>query len=399
MIIKFVSATILSIVLFIPFCCLGEEADEFRQAELYNKKKEYTNAELIYKLIVTNNPGTKSAFTAQKELVIVNILMGNDSEAEMALGKLKNDFMDDSNLPEALELIAKRYRWEKRFTESKRLYQEIIQNYPNTSPGDRSRLEILRVDIFSALESGDYAVAQTIVDSLLTNFPAHPHLPLILYETARRYESLDKFNEGKRIYQQIVDKYPGTTDAVRAMIEINKTDAIIYMQSGNHTAAQTEIDKIIVNYPNHWSTPWVLHRLAKEYIGRADQLEINDTNEQAKIYLQEAIDISEKIVNNLPQSSATPNAHSSIGDIYRRLGEYQKSLIYYQKIVDEYPNFDQAWNVLFMIGRNYNNLKEKGIISAEEANEKTHAVYALLLNKYPDCKAAASAKEWIEHHK
>ena len=104
-------------------------------------------------------------------------------------------------------------------------------------------------------------------------------------------------------------------------------------------------------------------------------------------------------MNELPASiDATPHACCYAGDCYRKLGEYEKSIEYYERIVDDYSGDRMAWNALFLVGLNYEELKKSGSLWKSEADLKIKAAYQQLLEKYPDCKAAGHARRWLSRH-
>ena len=138
--------------------------------------------------------------------------------------------------------------------------------------------------------------------------------------------------------------------------------------------------------------PDALCQIANSYYKKASQIE----DAQRKDYFRRAAEIYEKIINVLPASrNLTPRACYFAGDCCHELGEYEKSVQYYQKVVDNYPTYGLAWSALFNIGSNYQQMSKAGLISKSEADAKTKAAYEQLLVKYPDCRAAIAAQGWL----
>ncbi len=66
-----------------------------------------------------------------------------------------------------------------------------------------------------------------------------------------------------------------------------------------------------------------------------------------------------------------------------------------EKVGDSCPEYRMRWKALFLIGRNYENLKKTGLITESQANLKIKAAYEQLLEKYPDCEVAETAARSI----
>ncbi len=104
------------------------------------------------------------------------------------------------------------------------------------------------------------------------------------------------------------------------------------------------------------------------------------------------------MIEQLPGSDMAAMANTLAGQAYRKLGQYGKSAACYQRIADNYPESRLAGHSLFMVGRNYEELKKAGAVSESEADAKTKAAYEQLLEDYPDCKAAAIARRWLTNN-
>jgi TolA-binding protein len=108
--------------------------------------------------------------------------------------------------------------------------------------------------------------------------------------------------------------------------------------------------------------------------------------------------IFERVAREFPGTTPVPKACRSAGDCYRKLGEYEESIRCYKKVVDDYPDFETAWNALFQIGRNYEDLKKSGAIAKSEVDAKIKAAYEQLLEKYPSCPGARHARRWLSRY-
>lgn len=138
--------------------------------------------------------------------------------------------------------------------------------------------------------------------------------------------------------------------------------------------------------------------IGEEYYIKGFTLEGKGQDVQAKECMQKAIPIWERVVKEYPASSVAAQACCWVGDCYGKLGEYQNSIEYYQKAVDNYPAHSKGWHALSRLGRNYEELKLSAAISESEANAKIKEAYQTLVERYPNCKAAQVAQRWLNGH-
>lgn len=172
------------------------------------------------------------------------------------------------------------------------------------------------------------------------------------------------------------------------------------IESGNDSTVETAVDSLIVDFRDHTDLPEEIFTIGEKYYNKALQYEEEGLKAEATDRFRRALTVWEKIITQLPPSA--PNnarAYNFGADCYRRLGQHQKAIEYYRRVVDDWPDYEYAWNALLRIGHTYENLKTLGIISKSEADIKIKAAYKQLLKEYPDCKAAKIAQRWLTGHK
>jgi pentatricopeptide repeat protein len=147
------------------------------------------------------------------------------------------------------------------------------------------------------------------------------------------------------------------------------------------------------------NSSWAIYQIGEQYYNKAIQLENDGLESQARDRFTKAMTIWERLIVEMPQSDVTPYAYNSAADCYGKLGQHEKAIEYYRKIVDNWPRYQYAWNAQFMIGHTYEELNETGVISKSEVDPKIKAAYEQLLERYPGCIAAEIARYWLSHNK
>jgi len=356
--------------------------------------KNFAEAIRTYQYVVDHWPTAEYGMWSQMGVAKANVESGNFDAVKPALSKLIQNYSGNSGLPEALERIAIQYRKASKFAEAKALYQKIVQIDPNSSFGGRAKVKAVEMNILSDVAAGKDTAVSAAVDNLLANFAGNQAVADALRDVAWEYdEELGKYQQAKAIYQKIIDRYPDNYRASKALIEITKGQILELVKAGQDDKVLPEIDKLVATYPNHAFLPDTLCQIASNYYKKASQ---PDSNQPNIIYFRKAAEIYEKVINELPASrSFLPRACCYAGDCYRELGEYENAIKSYQKVIDTYPTCDMAWNALFMVGQTYQQIGKLGIIQKSEADAQTKAAFEQLLAKYPDCKVAAIAQNWL----
>jgi TolA-binding protein len=479
----FLTALVLSGLCLCPMTelCIADAAGQFEQAETHRRNGDYQQAEKIFETIITNYPGTEEALRSQRGVVIVCILtqrsydaedalkkltsdfatypepndvaqalfdiarqyewsakykdankvyqqildeqpqswyvnradlavvrtsilhlitLGKDEEVASATDKLATDFAGHADLPQTIFDIAKRYEWSKQYEQANDLYLHFVQAYPDSAAAGEVPLTVLRTNIVSLIAAGKEAEAQAAIDRLVVDFSNHPDLPEALDNIAHKYEWTGRYERARSLYRHIARQYPDSSYAGTARLEDLKVNVLQLIETGKDNKAQAALDKLAVDFKDYRSLASAVSRIAEQYqiiALRMDNEGIGSV-EEAGYCLSKAITIWERVINDYEDSVVVPQSCCYAGDCYRKLGEYAKSAECYQKVADYYPGNSMAWHALFMVGRNYEEMKKAGTVSEAEADAEIKAAYEQLLEKYPACKAAEGAKNWLNRH-
>jgi tetratricopeptide (TPR) repeat protein len=106
----------------------------------YEKAKRYDEARSIYQKIVTDYNKTDYALTAQKKLTILEITVGDDAAAQVALDTLITDFNDHPGLPRAIINIEEHFcnkilaaeSWASdNYLNPLKVWEKIIKRFPD----------------------------------------------------------------------------------------------------------------------------------------------------------------------------------------------------------------------------------------------------------------------------
>jgi TolA-binding protein len=372
-------------------------------AKRYDGLKKREEAKGLCRLILQNYPDSPFAGKAQiyisKRNILSFIQSNKYTEAQAEFDNLIADFNDNPDLAEALYDIAQAYSPPRKFQEAESVYKQLIQLFPDSSYAVEALFRAPKIHIFYLIQSGNYIEAQAEIDEFTTDFDKHPALPGIVYWFAKEFEASKTYEEAKGTYQRVAWQYPGSSHAAKAWVGFYKMDALSLIESGDDAGVQRIIDNLIADFNDHPELPEDVFVIGEEYYNMA----FEDPNKFIKVKSEEnlfkAKDIWERIIAQWPDSKSIGLKHAQYftAVCYRRFGEYEKAITNYQKVVDNWPDYQYAWSAQYLIGSCYEKLKIYGNLPELEADPKIEQAYKAVVEKYPDSALAPTASLKLGH--
>lgn len=180
----------------------------------------------------------------------------------------------------------------------------------------------------------------------------------------------DLFDLGMQRYQK--KKYLGAIEALQAAIfnfpgesQVDTAQyylALSYFDNKDYVLAQTEFNRLQVNYPASAFAPQAqLMKAVSFFKGTPENYGLDQTD------LQTAVTQFEDFLVDYPESEALPEAKTYLneartrlahklyesGIIYTRLHDYHASRVYFQKVVDDYTSTSFAPDATYQIAESY----------------------------------------------
>ncbi len=342
--------------------CLADPLSQLEQFETY--KWYPAQAETICQQISQQYPGTESALKAHRNLVISYILAKRDSHAQQKLSQLSTDFSGNSSLPAALYEIARVYERTRKYTEAKSIYQQITQQHASSPEAIKAQLSSPRMDILAHIDkrSGGAAAA---VEQFITDFNDHTALSSSLYDIARRYERAKMPKEAEKLYQQIIQRYPGSFPASEAQLAFAKINIFSIIKSGSTGDAEAAVNSLTVNFAGYSDLSEALYDIAIRY-------ERAKANEQAKGLYQH-------IILQHPESSHAARAQINFlkMNIYSliKADDFTGAQVAVDALISAFSGHSNLPKVLYPIARK---LQDRG------RYEQAGGVYQQVVQLYPD---------------
>lgn len=276
------------------------------------------------------------------------------------------------------------------------------------------------------IRSGKENEAKTAFDKLIADFSGHPDLVGAIYEIACQWDdaaskngNIENYKIANKIYHDIIQKYPESNFAEKSEWRLRKNLIFSYIDEGKDAEVEKAMDELIANYSEHpmfgQMVCWIEEKYYNKILAanpplnrdqsKIKKVEVKEQSRQdvslfnpfpGKEYFKNPVKVWEKVIRKFPDFFFDDaDLYYFIANCYYNLGEYEKAAQCYQKVVDNWPDYQWDWNAQFLIGFSYERLKKLGAIPESQAIPKIKEAYEKLLEKYPDCPAAKNARYWL----
>jgi TolA-binding protein len=348
---------------------------------------------LLFSVAAAEVSADASAELEQAKSNIISLVNGgNYAQAQTQTQKLLADFPKNPALPQALYEIAERFRWSDKSDKyecAKGLYQQIIQNYPDSPFVSKANLGIAKVKVLSLIVAQDFNKAEEALDEMIANFSNNPDLPEELYWIGRGFGYWERYEDEKNTAQQILQNYPDSPFVDKARLAFARANVQSLIMSQDYDQAKEALDKLIADFSNHPDLPEELYWLANRY-------KYSDKYEQAQSLYQQ-------IIKNYPDNRyaskaklgvPTMNAMSLI--MTQDYNQTDKAL---DKMLTDFKDHpDLPKTLLFMGERCYkqglSEEKEGLADKAKDHFEKAAKIWDRLIKEFPASSTMPEACSW-----
>jgi len=204
----------------------------------------------------------------------------------------------------------------------------------------------------------------------------------------QRYQK-NKFLGAIEAFQAAIFNFPGESHVDTAQYYL----ALSYFGNRDYVLAQTEFNRLQVNYPASAFAPQAqLMKAVSFFKGTPKHYALDQTD------LQTAVTQFEDFLTDYPESDAVPEARTYLseartrlarklyesGIIYTRLHDYHAARVYFQKVVDDYTSTSFAADATYQIAESYFQQKNW---------DEAHTRFENFRTIWPEHKWAARAGE------
>ncbi len=347
----------------------------------------FDEAKDIFQRIAQRYPQSRETDNARLGVCRMNIysliIYEQMDEAKTEVNKMIEDFKGNSNLPDTLYWIGRRYGWAENYNEAKNIFQGIMQNYPYDSYANKAKLDYAKAEVMSYIIAKDYNEAGLAYRKLVVDFNNHPDLTAAIYWLGRGYEWWDRYDEANSIYEQLMRDYPNSSYADKARLDYARANILSLIAVKKYDDANTAIDRLACDFNSSPDLSEAILTLAERY--HLNGLDPNCKPEiSSELYLT-----SESLLERYVQGKITGKSQEARTYYLTSINSYglrnwEKAAEFAHKLIATDERFEYAANTQWMIGDCYERMEKAGRISSQDADILIEESYRNLMDKYPD---------------
>ncbi len=206
-------------------------------------------------------------------------------------------------------------------------------------------------------------------------YPEHELTPFAKFGVGRTYFEQGQYQKALEVFQKVKQDYAKNPRALPAtQFQIGLT----YWKMGNWDRAKTELDWLIINYPDTPEGMKAVGFIADYYRQQGNQ-------ELSNNYFEKAITQYKNIISRDPKAPVAYAANQMLVEVYLTLERWQDATDQLESFMKENPTSPSLPEVLLLLGQLY----EEKLNNKMKANQS----YAQFLMKFPQDPRAAEAME------
>jgi len=364
--------------------------------ERFERQSRFAEAGQNYERIVRDYPYSQFAASAKlgasKAEIMGLVMSGQYEQAGEALDKLSADFAGHPDLPWALYWIGERYERAGRPYEALNVYRRIAEDYPSSTYAEKANSRIAELGVAAPVELQDSNQAGEDVSTAALE---QEESAVELYRLAREYEDQPEMAAlAGQTYQQLIEQYPGTIKADKAVLDIRRLEIQDALDSEDANTAEALLDKFIVDFKDHPYAIGCLDRAGTKYYLAARELKKKGQLQQARENFARAEGIWQRVIVDLSEGFVNPAGPGGFYYIIAVCRQEQKNwagaIEYFQNVAADYPDFEYVCGAQAAVGWCYEALRDAENLSKEAVDPIIEEAYTAVLVTYPDC--------YIAHH-
>jgi tetratricopeptide (TPR) repeat protein len=344
----------------------------------FSDLQKYAKAVDIYDRLLAADPSHSEAAWIQVSKIHLYLLLGRDTDAEVETLFKKYGTCPDF-VTHACDL-GWRFAESRQYAKAITIYDRLLAAYPNHV----RTVWILEGRACSEIGMKRTDLADATVEVMRRTCATCPDYADALSWTAYEYWKAGFYPRATELYNDILSLKPGQEIQMRCMAGM----ARMYARLGDDVKVQEKVKDLLSNFKdNPVSLGEYLFNIGEEYYYMAeDAAKTGDPNSINPAY-QKALSVWQQFEQAMPNHNSPQSVYFS-GIVCQRLGEFEQAVVYYQRVITKWPDYEQTWHARYMTAECAKLLVKAGKMDMAQANTIKRMLYQEILQKNPECPVA-----------
>jgi TolA-binding protein len=234
------------------------------------------------------------------------------------------------------------------------------------------------MNVLSLFASTDTTAAYEALENLIADFNDHPDLQSALYGIGETCRAFKRYEDANSIYEQLVQRYPESSYAGKAQLEISEMDALSLIEKEDKAAAESAVNEITENFNDQSGLAASLYNIAERY----------DLSRK----FEDANNIYRQIVEEHPDSPQADKARlrlAKLGIVFAiHSGKDETVGIALDNLIADFNSHPGLATAVFMVGEQYyyKAFVDPNIcltVKSEESLVKAQAIWERIIQELP----------------
>ncbi len=192
------------------------------------------------------------------------------------------------------------------------------------------------------------------------------------FTSARRYMEMGKYTKAQEEFKRLMFEHPGSDYVDDAQYYLAES----HFLSREYDLAVLEYEFLIDNYKGSPYVDEACFKVGSCYYNLSRSFRLDQSNTKKALdefelflakypqseYVEEVLDAKKKCLEKLARKGV------AAGELYMKLRKFRAARVYFENVVEEYPDAQAGDRALFLIGTSYE--KEGDMSNAREAYER-----------------------------
>lgn len=175
---------------------------------------------------------------------------------------------------------AEEYEDDEKYEQAAAIYKSIAKDHAGTEDGLRAQQEL----VYLYIESGRTTEAEAAYQELLARYSNHDGIAKVVDHVGDKYRQSEEYDKARKLYQYVVATWPDAEHAVWSQASVVRSSILL----GDESAVQAALEKLIADFRDHKDVAKAVGEIADEY----DDLD----------KYQRVLQLHKRIVDTWPQS-------------------------------------------------------------------------------------------------